>query len=101
MEAIVIKAVARELEHGLPARVHAVLQPAPRDIVLVLRSGADGEQGRWFDERRDLRADFRQAFPHEAAAGLPRITALAFATDADNTRSRASAWFGDMALEAR
>ncbi len=68
--------------------------------MLVLRSGANGEQGRWFDERRDLRADFQQAFPREAASGLPIVAALAFATDADNTKSRASAWFGDLSLEA-
>jgi hypothetical protein len=67
---------------------------------LVLRSGSNGELDRWFDERRDLRADFTQAFPAEAAAGLPRVAALAFATDADNTKSRASAWFGDLALVA-
>jgi hypothetical protein len=68
--------------------------------MLVLRSGADGERSRWFDERRDLRADFAQAFPREAAAGLPRVAALAFATDADNTKGHAAAWFGDMALAA-
>jgi hypothetical protein len=68
--------------------------------MLVVRSGANGEQGRWFDERRDLRADFMQAFPAEAAAGVPRVAAVAFATDADNTKSQASAWFGDLALVA-
>jgi hypothetical protein len=68
--------------------------------MLVLRSGASGEQSRWFDERRDLRADFLQAFPREAAAGLPRVAALAFASDADNTKDKAAAWFGDMALAA-
>jgi hypothetical protein len=68
--------------------------------MLVLRSGADAEQSRWIDERRDLRADFAQAFPREAAFGLPKMTALAFATDADNTKSQAAAWFGDMALAA-
>jgi hypothetical protein len=68
--------------------------------MLVLRSGANGEQGRWFDERRDLRADFKQAFPAEGAAGTPAVAAVAFATDADNTKSQASAWFGDLALVA-
>jgi hypothetical protein len=68
--------------------------------MLVLRSGANGEQGRWFDERRDLRADFQQAFPAEGAAGTPIVAAVAFATDADNTKSQASAWFGDLALVA-
>lgn len=66
--------------------------------MLVLRSGAAGEPGRWFDERRDVRADFRYAFPQEAAGGPVRVTALAFATDADNTGSRATAWYGDLAL---
>ena len=41
MEAIVLKAVARELALELPARVHAVQQPAPRGIVLVLRGAAE------------------------------------------------------------
>ena len=68
--------------------------------MLVLRSAANGEQGRWFDERRDLRADFMQAFPSEGAAGMPTVAAVAFATDADNTKSQASAWFGDLALVA-
>ena len=68
--------------------------------MLVLRSGASGELSRWLDERRDLRADFAQAFPREAAFGLPKVAALAFATDADNTKSQAAAWFGDMALAA-
>jgi len=68
--------------------------------MLVLRSGASGESSRWIDERRDLRADFAQAFPREAAFGLPKVTALAFATDADNTKSQAAAWFGDMTLAA-
>jgi hypothetical protein len=64
----------------------------------VLRSGAGGERDRWYDERRDLREDFRAAFPGEAAGGLPKIAAVAFATDGDNTKSRASAWFGDLML---
>jgi len=68
--------------------------------MLVLRSGANGEPSRWVDERRDLRADFMQAFPREAASGLPKVAALAFATDADNTKSKAAAWFGDIALAA-
>ncbi|MGZ8982006.1 MAG: DUF3047 domain-containing protein [Burkholderiaceae bacterium] len=68
--------------------------------MLVLRSAANGEQGRWFDERRDLRADFARAFEAEGTAGMPTVTAVAFATDADNTKSQASAWFGDLALVA-
>jgi Protein of unknown function (DUF3047) len=68
--------------------------------LLVLRSGASGEQSRWIDERRDLRADFAQAFPREAAFGPPKVAALALATDSDNTKSKAAAWYGDIALAA-
>ena len=68
--------------------------------MLVLRSEAAGEQGRWFDERRDLRADFARAFGAEAVGALPRVSAIAFATDADNTGSTALAYFGDLSLTA-
>jgi len=66
--------------------------------MLVLRSAAAGEQQRWFDERRDLRADFALAFPDEARGGLPRVSAVAFASDADNTGTSTLAYFGDIAL---
>jgi hypothetical protein len=85
-------------DEALPAGRWLANAYTDRVRMLVLRSGARGEEGRWFDERRDLRADFAQAFPSEAAAGLPKVAAVAFATDADNTRSRALAWFGDVAF---
>jgi Protein of unknown function (DUF3047) len=66
--------------------------------MLVLRSGVAGQQTRWFDEDRDLRDDFIRAFGPEAQGGVPRISAIAFATDADNTGSRALAYFGDITL---
>jgi len=69
--------------------------------MLVLRSAAAGEQQRWFDEQRDLVADFARAFPDEARAGLPRISAVAFASDADNTGGSALAYFGAIALAPR
>lgn len=67
---------------------------------LVLRSAAAGEQGRWFDERRDLRIDFAQAFGKEGDGRLPPVVAIAFATDADNTGSNALAYYGDIELRA-
>jgi Protein of unknown function (DUF3047) len=66
--------------------------------MLVLRSDAAGQRKRWFGERRDLRADFARAFGAEAAGGLPPVTAIAIATDADNTGGTALAYFGDIAL---
>ena len=41
MEAIVLKAVARELTAELPARVQAVQQPSPRELVLLVRGAAE------------------------------------------------------------
>jgi len=41
MEAIVLKAVARELASELPARVQAVQQPSPRELVLLVRGTAE------------------------------------------------------------
>lgn len=69
--------------------------------MLVLRSAAAGDQGKWFEERRDLRADFARAFGNEANGGLPPTLAIALATDADNTRSSALAYFGDITLTAQ
>ena len=66
--------------------------------MLVLRSAAAGGLGLWAIERRDLRADFAQAFPREAAGGIPPISAIAIATDGDNTGSSALAYFGDISL---
>lgn len=64
--------------------------------MLVLRQGATG---RWFDESRDLRADFAAAFPQEGKGGLPRLAAVALSADADNTGSSALSYFGDVVLE--
>jgi hypothetical protein len=66
--------------------------------MLVLRRGS---YGHWFDEARDLAADFARAFPHEARAGTPPLAALAVSADGDSTRGRSLAYFGDLRLEAR
>lgn len=44
MESIVVAAVVRELAGTLPARVAAVLQPSPREIVLALRGAGGARQ---------------------------------------------------------
>lgn len=56
----------------------------------VQRSGA-AFAGRWVDERRDVAADFREAFGHAPA----RLTGLAIASDTDNTGEEARAGFAD------
>ena len=57
----------------------------------VLDSGP-AELGRWRDHRRDLRADFVQAFGE--APG--RLRSVALMTDADNTGGSARAWYGPL-----
>jgi hypothetical protein len=68
--------------------------------MLVLRSAAAGDKGRWFNERRNLRSDFARAFGKESGDRLPPVVAIAFATDTDNTGSSALAYFGDITLRA-
>lgn len=57
----------------------------------VLDSGPE-QLGRWRDHRRDLRADFEQAFGE--APG--RLRSVALMTDADNTGGTARAWYGPL-----
>ncbi|GAB4466626.1 MAG: DUF3047 domain-containing protein [Burkholderiaceae bacterium] len=64
--------------------------------MLVLRQGLTG---RWFDESRDLRADFAAAFAQESKDGLPPLAAVALSADADNTAGQALSYFGDIVLE--
>lgn len=64
--------------------------------MLVLRQGSTG---RWFDESRDLRADFAAAFAQESQGGLPPLAAVVLSADADDTASAALSYFGDVVLE--
>ena len=60
---------------------------------VAVRTG-DAEAGRWVDERRDVRADFRALF------GKPvrYVDAVAIMTDTDNTGGSAVAFYGDIAF---
>ena len=69
---------------------------AERVRIVVLRSG-NGEAGRWLDERRDVAADFREAFGRPA----PRMSGIAAGSDTDQTHESVTAWFGDFRLERR
>ena len=62
--------------------------------MVVVESGAV-HAGRWVEEERDLRADFRLAFGEEA----PAVIGIAIATDTDNTGEAARAWYGDIRLD--
>lgn len=67
-----------------------------RARMLVLRTGA-ADAGRWVTERRDVAADFQQAFGHAPR----RLTGLALASDTDNTGETAHAGFADFRFVGR
>jgi hypothetical protein len=62
-----------------------------RTRMIVLRSGAE-EAGRWMVERRNVLADFVQAFGTDPAS----LSLLAIAADTDNTGESARAYFADL-----
>lgn len=49
----------------------------------------------WRCHERDLRADYRKAFGSDPG----QLLAVGIMTDTDNTKSRAEAWYGDIALD--
>lgn len=63
---------------------------------LVVESGGT-RLNQWIEYERDIRADFRRAFGEEPGA----LVGIAIMTDSDNTRSRASAWYGPLQLVSR
>jgi hypothetical protein len=60
---------------------------------LVIESGP-ARLGRWLDYERDIRADFEKAFGEAPGA----LVGIAIMTDSDNTRQKASAWYGPVSL---
>jgi len=59
--------------------------------MLALRSG-NHHAGRWVDERRNVRADYRRLF----GADIRYVEAVAIMTDTDNTKGSATAYYGDI-----
>ncbi len=59
--------------------------------MIAIESGPE-RIGQWISERRDVRADYRQAFGEEPG----RVDAVAIMTDTDNTGATATAWYGDI-----
>ena len=60
---------------------------------LVVESGNTGLQ-QWRDYERNIRADYEKVFGEAPGA----LVGIAVMTDSDNTRSRAQAWYGPIAL---
>jgi len=61
--------------------------------VIVVESGAS-RVNQWLMVERDIAADFKAAFGHDA----PPVSALAIATDTDNTGEAAVAFYGDISF---
>ncbi|MHB1668628.1 DUF3047 domain-containing protein [Thiomonas sp.] len=68
--------------------------------MMVVTDSGNTRAGHWVSQTRDVAADFRRAFPDLARHGLPRVGAVAIATDTANTHGRATAWYGDIAFLA-
>ena len=67
--------------------------------MVVLESGT-ARAGAWVGESRDLDADFRAAFADLGLKSAPRVIGVAVGNDTDQTGETATAWFGDIRLEA-
>ncbi len=63
-------------------------------MMIAANSGA-ARAGEWVEVRRNLIADYRQAFGEEP----PEAGAIAIMTDTDNTGEKAMAWYDDIRLE--
>jgi hypothetical protein len=70
------------------------LIPSPYTKRSMMKAVQSGEQraGQWTRERRNIPADFRQAFNAEP----PTISGVAIMTDSDNTGESVTAWYGDI-----
>jgi hypothetical protein len=78
--------------HSAPESV--VINPRTDRIrKLVLESGP-ARLGRWLDYERDIRADYEKAFGEAPGA----LVGIAIMTDSDNTRQKATAWYGPVSL---
>jgi hypothetical protein len=70
--------------------------PSPytdRAVTVVVRSG-DDDSGEWLREERHVAADIERYFGRPAK----RITGVALMVDTDNTDSKATAWFDELAV---
>jgi hypothetical protein len=75
--------------------IGTVVQSAfSKDIVLVVVESGNQYAGVWRNERRNYLEDYHNYFH----ASPPNTMAVAIMTDADNTKTEATAWYGDIFL---
>lgn len=75
------------------APVGAIIDNAYTDFVkmVVVESGPQ-KLGMWIDEERNIYEDYKKAFREEP----PMINGVAIMSDTDNTKERATAYYGDI-----
>lgn len=61
-------------------------------VRMIVAASGPGQTGQWLEIERNILQDYRAAFGDP----VPRITAIALATDTDNTAQRSVAWYGDI-----
>ena len=78
------------------ALVGSVIDNAYTDFVkmVVVESGPQ-KLGRWIDEERNIYQDYKKAFGEEP----PMINGVAIMSDTDNTKERATAYYGDITFK--
>lgn len=73
------------------AKGSVIPNPYTRRVRYIVLRGQGDATGRWFEEKRDVAADFRAAFGDESQA-VPPVTAVLVSGDADNTGARSLAY---------
>ncbi|MCY4501233.1 MAG: DUF3047 domain-containing protein, partial [Alphaproteobacteria bacterium] len=68
--------------------------PFTSKVRMVAVESGLAHAGEWRSYRRNLREDFRRLFGRE----VEQLEGVAVMTDADNSRQRARAWYGDILL---
>lgn len=80
------------------ARGELIENAFTRRVRFIVLRNADDEPGRWFDETRDVAADFRRAFGSEAPT-MPAATAVIISADADGTGGHSVARVAALQIE--
>ncbi|WP_183282217.1 DUF3047 domain-containing protein [Cupriavidus alkaliphilus] len=80
---------------GQRAEGAVVKNPHTDRVRMIVVDSGTKHANEWRCHERDLRADYREAFGTDPG----RVIAVGIMTDTDNTKSKAEAWYGDIALD--
>ncbi|HUP98302.1 MAG TPA: DUF3047 domain-containing protein [Usitatibacter sp.] len=72
-----------------------------RFVRMVIVESGNARAGRRVAAHHDVEPDFRAAFGHRFARGLPSISGVTLGNDTDRTGESVTARFGDARFEAR